>query len=313
MRNTMKATVVGEVVIDRFFHTDGTITDVAGGSSANTAIALQRSGIDTALRARFSRDEAGRSLRAHNAAQQLDISASPDVDDAASIVEVRLATDGQPSYVFRLAGAADWQWTAQELATPLPDGTALVHIGSLASVLEPGASRLREWLLGLAPRPLISFDPNARPAAANSAAEAQAMRDAVQGWCAVADFIKVSDEDLRWLSPGVPEAEQAAAWSQHTNFVVMTRGGDGSAIYVDGALVAEIPALKVDVVDTVGAGDTFMAWLIRGVLLALEAHTMQSLARDTAALRSIVETAGRAAGINCSRRGCNPPFPNEVF
>ncbi len=308
----MRATIVGEVVIDRFFHADGTVTDVAGGSSANAAMALQRAGVDTALRARFSRDEAGRALRAHTAAEHLDLSCSPDVDEPASIVEVRLAADGQPSYVFRLAGAADWQWTAEELATPLPAGTALVHTGSLASVIEPGGSRIREWLTQLSPKPLISFDPNARPAAANSEAEAQAVRDAVAAWCAVADFVKVSDEDLRWLSPGIPEAEQAAAWSRDKAFVVMTRGADGSAVFVDGALLLEVPGEVVPVADTVGAGDTFMAWLIRGTLLALESRTLAELAHDAAALRDIVTKAGRAAAINCTRRGCNPPFVDEV-
>lgn len=308
----MRATIVGEVVIDRFFHADGTITDVAGGSSANTAIALQRAGIDTSLRARFSRDEAGRALRAHNAAAHLDLSCAPDVDDPASIVEVRLAADGQPSYVFRLAGAADWQWTAQELAAPLPDGTALVHVGSLSSVLEPGGSRVREWLSALSPRPLISFDPNARPAAANSEAEAQAMRDAVAAWCKVADFIKVSDEDLRWLSPAATEADQAAAWSRDVAFVVMTRGAEGSAVFVDGGLLLEVPGEVVAVADTVGAGDTFMAWLIRGTLLALQSRTLPELAHDKAAMLYIVTKAGRAVAINCTRRGCNPPYADEV-
>ena len=308
----MRATVIGEVVIDRFFQPDGSVTDVPGGSAANTAIALQRSGVQTSLRARFSRDAAGRALRAHNAAELLDLSAAPDVDDPASVVEIRLADDGQPTYVFRLAGAADWQWTAEELATPLPSETALVHVGSLASVLEPGGPRIRDWIDSLPSRPLISFDPNARPAAVERGEQAEALRAGVRAWCRIADFIKVSDEDLRWLAPGIPEGEQAAAWSRDTGFVVMTRGGAGSAVYVEGRLVLEVPAAPVTVVDTVGAGDTFMAWLIRGVLLACESRTLHDLAHDDAALRAIVETAGRAAAITCSRRGCNPPHLVEM-
>ena len=308
----MKVTVVGEVVIDRFFNADGSVLDVAGGSSANTAIALQRASIDTALRARFSRDDAGRALRDHNATQGLDLTAAPDVDDPASIVEVHLAADGQPSYVFRLAGAADWQWTSDELSTPLPQDTAVVHVGSLASVLEPGASKIRTWLTNMPSRPLVSFDPNARPAAANSAAEADAMRNEVAAWCAIADFIKVSDEDLRWLAPDRPEADTAAAWSRGTNFVVMTRGADGAAVFVDGSLAFDVPGVSVDVIDTVGAGDTFMAWLIRGTVLALESHSLHTLAHDTERMREIVKTAARAAAINCSRRGCNPPLVTEV-
>lgn len=308
----MGATIIGEVVMDRFVGADGSFADVPGGSASNTAIALQRSGIATALRARFSTDDIGRSLRAYNAGQSLDLSASPDVAEPASLVVIHVAPDGQPVYEFHLTGSADWHWTPEELATPLPLGTELVHAGSLAAVLEPGASRIRDWLTSLDPRPLISFDPNARPSAARSGAEAGAMRAAVEAWCKVADFIKVSDEDLRWLSPTDDGAAHAAAWSRHSSFVVMTRGARGAALFVDGALAFEVPGEVVDVVDTVGAGDTFMAWLIKGVLEATRSQSCASLAHDRATLRTIVTRAGRAAAINCSRRGCNPPDADEV-
>jgi len=171
---------------------------------------------------------------------------------------------------------------------------------------------MRSWLSSLSPRPLVSYDPNARPAAAHDERDAQAMREGVAAWCSLADFIKVSDEDLRWLAPGVPEAQQAADWSSNCAFVVMTRGGDGASIFVDGAHVADVPPMRVEVVDTVGAGDTFMAWLIRGVLQAVETTTLHDLAHDTDALIHIVSVAARAAGINCSRRGCNPPTLDEI-
>lgn len=303
----MHVTVVGEVVIDRFFHADGSVIDVAGGSSANTAIALQRSGIDTALRARFSIDAAGRALKAHNSAEGLDLDGAPNAQEPASIVEVRLATDGQPSYVFRLTGAADWQWTDAELATPLPPGTQLVHFGSIAAVWQPGAGRMRAWVSSLQPRPLISFDPNARPAAASNEAEAQQMRDGIEAWVRIADFVKVSDEDLRWIAPGTSEDEKAASWSELTNFVVMTRGADGASVFVDGHRLFDVSGVETDVVDTVGAGDTFMAWLIRGVLLALETQALTELAHNDALLRDIVSLAARAAAVTVSRRGCNPP------
>lgn len=308
----MGATIIGEVVMDRFVRADGSFVDVPGGSASNTAIALQRSGVATALRARFSTDAIGRALRTYNTEQSLDLSASPDVAEPASLVVIHVASDGQPVYEFHLTGRADWHWTREDLATPLPAGTELVHVGSLASVVEPGASRIRDWLASLDPRPLISFDPNARPSAAHSEAEADAMRDAVEAWCKVADFIKVSDEDLRWLSPTDDGAARAASWSQHCSFVVMTRGARGAALFVEGALAFEVPGEVVDVVDTVGAGDTFMAWLIKGVLEATHGQSFASLAHDTPMLRTIATRAGRAAAINCSRRGCNPPDADEV-
>ena len=308
----MRVTVVGEVVIDRFLHPDGTINDVPGGSAANTALALQRSGIETALRARFSTDDAGHHLRRVNAAEGLDLSASPDASEPASVVMIKLADDGQPAYVFCLAGAADWQWTDEELATPLPAGTGLVHFGSIAAVWQPGAGRMRNWVSTLDPRPLVSFDPNARPAAAATDAEAQLMRDGIDQWISIADFVKVSDEDLRWITPDVDEDTTAAAWSRRTNFVVMTRGERGASVFVDGHKLFDIPGVPTTVVDTVGAGDTFMAWLIRGVLLALDNQSLTKLAHNATDLRSIVQLAARAAAVTVSRRGCNPPTLDDV-
>lgn len=308
----MRVTVVGEVVIDRFLQSDGTVIDVPGGSAANTALALQRAGVDTALRARFSTDDAGRTLRATNADAGLDLSASPDASEPASVVMIALGTDGQPAYTFCMAGAADWNWTAEELATPLPDGTALVHFGSIAAVWQPGADRMRAWITGVTPRPLISFDPNARPAAAATAEVAATMRNGIEQWVRIADFVKVSDEDLRWITPDRSEAETAAEWSRATNFVVMTRGEGGASVFVDGEKRFDIPAVETNVVDTVGAGDTFMAWLIRGTLLALESKSLQQLARSVSELRTIVQLAARAAAVTVSRRGCNPPTQSEI-
>ena len=308
----MRVTVVGEVVIDRFLHPDGTVVDVPGGSAANTALALQRSGIETALRARFSTDDAGRKLRQINAAEGLDLTASPDASEPASIVMIKLAEDGQPAYTFCIAGAADWAWTAEELAAPLPPGTGLVHFGSVAAVWLPGADRMRDWITTLAARPLVSFDPNARPAAATSDADAQAMREGIDQWISIADFVKVSDEDLRWITPDDDEDITAAKWSERTNFVVMTRGERGASVFIDGAKRFEVPGVPTEVVDTVGAGDTFMAWLIRGVLRGHEQQSLTELAHNEVELRNIVQTAVRAAAVTVSRRGCNPPTQHDL-
>lgn len=308
----MRVTVVGEVVIDRFLHADGSVTDVPGGSAANTALALQRSGVETALRARFSTDDAGRALKAINAAAGLDLAASPNASEPASVVMVKTGADGQPAYVFCIAGAADWNWTPEELAAPLPVGTQLVHFGSVAAVWQPGADHLRSWIRSLDPKPLVSFDPNARPAAAESDAMAADMRAGIEAWIPLADFVKVSDEDLRWIAPNVSEDAKAAAWSRLTQFVVMTRGERGASVFVDGHLLIDIPSVPTEVVDTVGAGDTFMAWLIRGVLVALETQSLMKLAHNATDLRSIVQLAARAAAVTVSRRGCNPPTLDDL-
>ena len=138
------------------------------------------------------------------------------------------------------------------------------------------------------------------------------MRAGVAAWCELADVIKVSDEDLRWCVPGVPEAETAARWSQRAAFVVMTRGAEGASVFIAGEHRFDVDPVKVTMIDTVGAGDTFMAWLIRGIVRHLEHGTLSGLAHDEAALRAIVQMAAAAAAVTVSRRGCQPPTAGEI-
>ncbi|MEY3407723.1 MAG: hypothetical protein RL038_784, partial [Actinomycetota bacterium] len=201
-----------------------------------------------------------------------------------------------------------WSWTLADLAG-LEEMDA-VQIGSLTTVIEPGSTAIRTKLLelqALPNRPLISFDPNARPNAARDGADADRMRETIASVVQVADLVKVSDEDLQWFAPKVEPIETAKAWSQaHPKLVVMTQGGDGAIAFVNGEAVAQTPGVKVAVVDTVGAGDTFMAWLLTGVLQS------ETFPTTPAEIQPLLEKAAAAAAITCSRKGCNPPFAAEL-
>ncbi len=158
----------------------------------------------------------------------------------------------------------------------------------------------------------ISYDPNIRPTLIADAARA---RERVRQLVSLADIVKVSDEDLGWLHPDRTPLDVARQWrAAGPAIVIVTRGGNGAtAVTADG--VVEVPGLNVAVIDTVGAGDTFMAAVIDGVFEAGLAGRArwELLARiSNHQLEEILDTAVRAAAITVSRQGANPPWRQEL-
>jgi fructokinase len=308
----MSATVavIGEAVIDRFLESDGP-RDVIGGSPLNTAVALKRAGVDVNWWGRMSSGPEGAALVAYADENGVGGSSVKIVDEPATLVTIELNAEGVPSYGFYLEGAADWGWSVSDLGG-LSDYKVL-QIGSLGAVLEPASSAILQVITEMkasGTAPLITYDPNARPKAANNEAEANRVRARVEELVAVADLVKVSDEDLEWLHQGVDPLESARLWSTAgPRLVVMTRGGSGAVAFVDGQEIASVPGVLTEVVDTVGAGDTFMAWLLRSIV-AEHSCTVPS---DLDAVTRVLTQAAQAAAITCSRKGCNPPFAAEVL
>lgn len=302
--------VVGEGVIDRFVTSDGHL-DVIGGSPLNTAVALRRAGVEVHWWGRMSSGPEGDALIHYAKTNDVLGGGVRIVDAPATIVTVELNEAGLPTYGFQLEGSADWGWSTTELAGL--ESYSVIQIGSLGAVLEPGSSALLSTLKklkGQANSPLISYDPNARPKAAADEREASRVRARVEEFVALADLVKVSDEDLEWLHPGCDPAQSAAEWSvRGPRLVVMTRGAAGAVAFVDGQICADIPGVHTKVIDTVGAGDTFMAWLLRGVVSDFGA----TLPTDAADITRLLEQAAAAAAITCSRAGCNPPLLADVL
>lgn len=304
-----KIAVIGEGVIDRFISGD-THKDVIGGSGLNTAVALKRAGSNGIWFTRLSSDANGQLLSSYAATEGVLDSNATKAAEPAPLVKVHLSDSGQPKYEFELEGAADWQWSATELL-PLKSEYAVIQIGSLSAVLDPGATVLIETLRDLkssGSAPLITYDPNARPSAASDEAHADLMKERINQVVELADMVKVSDEDLSWIFPNQDAAESARKWSERgPQLVVMTMGGDGAVAYHLGKEIARVPGEKIQVVDTVGAGDTFMAWLIHGLASAHDCKVPTTEAE----ISSLLSKAAKAAAITCSREGCKPPFANE--
>jgi fructokinase len=296
--------VVGEALVDIVLRGAVPAGEHPGGSPANVALGLGRLGRRVSLLSRLGDDARGERVRAHLAASGVGLAAGTLATGPTSTATARLDERGVASYEFEL----DWQLPD---AVELPPVLAL-HTGSIAAFLAPGGDAVLELVRRVQGHLTVSYDPNARPVLMGSAAAA---RERVERFVAAADVVKVSDEDLAWLTPAADPADVAQDWlALGPALVVVTRGGEG-ATGVCAAGRVDVPAPRVAVVDTVGAGDAFMAGLLdalaRAGLLgaersgALRAITVDSLA--TAARR-----ATRVAAITCTRPGADPPTRAEL-
>ena len=296
--------VVGEALVDVVPGPDGTPRDHPGGSPANVAITLGRLEHDVRLVTLLGDDPRGAAVRAWLEASDVTVLAQPTDTGRTSTAAVTLDASGAASYVFDL----DWHLTA------VPDEECeVIHVGSIATVLAPGADAVLDAVRARRGRAVVSFDPNARPSITPDRAGPVAR---VEELVALADVVKVSDEDLHWLHPDVDPLATATRWaSVGPGLVVVTRGGDGAiAVRADGTAL-EVPGVPVAVADTVGAGDTFSgvlvdALLALGVSGAAGAETLRALSdRD---VLGAVTTAAIGAAINVSRPGADPPSRTEL-
>lgn len=304
--------VIGEALIDLVGQPadpDGTVRYHAhpGGSPFNVAIGLARLGQPARLLARLSGDAFGRQLRAHAEANGVDLSLAVAAAEPSTLAVVSLDADRNASYDFYRTGTADWQWTPAELAR-IPDDAGWVHAGSLASWIEPGALAIEGRLAELAGTTVVSYDPNIRPALLGERATAVAR---IERLVALSRVVKASAEDLGWLYPARNLAEALRHWQQlGPAVVVATDGGRGAwAIARDGEPFP-VPSRPVAVVDTVGAGDAFMAGLIDA--LVRSGLLTGGKAPNGEQLRPVVEQAGLVAALTVARAGANPPTADEL-
>lgn len=285
--------VIGEALIDIVESPDGD-RELVGGSPANVAVGLARQRHSVRLLTRIGRDDRGHRIADELAASGVRIDPSSWTDAPTSTARARLRADGSAAYEF----AIDGDVPAADLA-----GVAAVHAGSIALFRNPGGAAVLAALRAAAGRVLVSVDPNIRPALVGDHGDALAR---FQAAAASADLVKLSDEDAAWLYPGLGAAgvlQRIAGYGPR--LVVLTRGADGAVGLGPGGLVEVAPHV-VEVVDTIGAGDAYMASLISSVLD--DAAVLTDAVAFTAALRR----AAVVAGITVSRSGANPPTRAEV-
>jgi fructokinase len=290
--------VCGEVLIDIL--PSGA---VVGGGPANTAKALARLGHDVHFIDGISSDAYGQSARAELVRDDVKLDLALASDKPTCTATVTLDSAGGASYEFLIDGTATFEFDSSWLPDPYRYQPQVFHIGTLVTIIEPGASALYDWAMQVAEFAPIVFDPNIRPSVMP---DRDLYEAAVAKWAALSAVIKVSDDDLAWLFPGQSIDEIAQRWINDGVFlVVVTRGADGLVGYTAQGRV-EVPGVKVDVVDTVGAGDTVGAIVVE----AMVTHGLIALQGDL--LRDVLARAASAAAITCSRKGAQPPYKHEL-
>ncbi|WP_436892019.1 carbohydrate kinase family protein [Nocardiopsis dassonvillei] len=287
----------------------GLLRAAPGGGPANTAVAARRLGVPTRFLARIGADGFGRAIRHRLAVEGLDPEGLLPAEEPSALALARLGVDGSAVYDFRMDDAADWRWRSGELPEELEPGVRALHAASLALFREPGAGAVeallrREHGRG---RVTISVDPNIRPGVIGDpdTARVLALRDLAQ-----AHVVKASDEDLAFLYPDRNTEEAAAAVADlGPSLVVVTRGAEGAFALAHGVR-AEAAAPRVRVVDTVGAGDTFMgallSWLDGRDRLGEDPRArLAGLTKEE--LEEMLSFAARAAAVTVTREGADPP------
>lgn len=313
--------VIGEALIDLIGAADGSghYQAVVGGANANVALALARRGVDQKFMGRISSDGFGQQIRERLGSNGVNLDYSINAKEQTSLAVASIGDGGSASYSFYVDGTADWGWTDRELPNAIELAsldTKAVQFGCLAMAIAPGGLVLEKWLREFyaTDQMTLSHDLNIRSALGFERGSELARVLRIN---AHSHIIKASDADIEWLydlAAGADLDEVAIEWSQGGKLVVITRGGDGATLYLNGSkLHAQAP--RINLVDTVGAGDTFMANLLAELDLvgALGEGPVSRLAKlEAVHLQTAAEVAAVAAGIVCERKGCEPPTLAEI-
>ena len=293
---------VGEVLID-LIPEGADRKPIVGGGPANTAKALSKLGIDTQFIDGISSDQYGQMAKDEllNSGVKLDYVKYS--DNLTCLAIVSISESGSATYKFVIENTATFDFSSEWLPNPQTDRPSLLHIGTLAVVIEPGASALFEWAQSVAKVAPIVFDPNIRPAVISDRAQYVAQ---VERWAAISYAVKVSDQDIKWLYPSLEIDQVVNNWlTKGPSLIVVTYGDKGLAGYRKDEKVI-FDAVKVKVADTVGAGDTVGAILVEAIVKdGLDILT-------GARLETMLKRAAKAAAITVSRVGANPPTSEEL-
>jgi fructokinase len=294
--------VTGEVLIDLI--PDGSDrTPIVGGGPANTAKALSKLGIDVQFIDGISTDVYGQMAKGELVSSSVKLDYVKFSDKPTCLAIVSLSDSGSASYEFVIENTATFDFTPDWLPNPQTERPALLYIGTLATVIEPGGSVLFEWTQSVAKVSPIVFDPNIRSAVI---CERTQYVMQVERWVSISSSVKVSDEDIRWLYPNLDIDHVVNNWlAKGPSLIVVTYGDKGLAGYRVGEKVS-VDAVIVAVADTVGAGDTVGAILVEAIVKD-GLDTLSGVRLET-----MLKRAAKAAAITVSRSGANPPTLKEI-
>ena len=298
--------VCGEALIDMIQNGDGTQQAAPGGGPFNTARALARLGVPTAFLGRLSDDAFGRELAELLARDGVSLELASVGPEKTTIAVADVDSEGFAEYQFLVQGTSAPNLTADAVPEHLGAHVTALHVGTLGLVLEPMADTLTGLVNRARNGRLVMVDPNIRVGLIPD----QDYRERLDHVISCSSVVKASDSDLKWLYPGM-DTEQVARMllAEGIPMVVVTLGADGAfAAHRD--FQVSVAAPQVEVVDTIGAGDSFGAALLAWL------YDHDAIRPDLSLERAQVEDALRyaclAAAITCSRAGADPPWKSEL-
>ena len=302
----MAVWVCGEALIDLIPVTPGSDQRqvIPGGGPANTAHALARLDIPTEFIGGLSDDQYGQRMRSEFIAGRIGLTFTPEHQLPTCLAIVSIDLDGGATYEFKIDGTATFAFATENLPDPKLVNPEAIYIGTLATIIEPGASILKDWIIQAKDYAPIIYDPNIRSSVISDRSRYQ---EVVKNWVVLSNVVKASEDDLAWLYPDTDPLKIARSWvSQGVQLVVVTKGENGIVGVTENQEVS-IPGVKVEVIDTVGAGDTVGAVLVEALIeFGLEKLTSELLSHT-------LHRAALAAAITCSRAGANPPTKAELL
>jgi fructokinase len=315
--------VIGEALIDLIEDksTAGRYQAVVGGANANVAIALARAGAKQQLLARISSDAFGQKIRQRLVDNKVGLDYAIAAKEPTSVAIASIGASGGASYSFYVENTADWGWTNQELPTQetmAAIGATALQFGCLTMAMPPGNAVIEAWAKDFFDQDLLtlSHDVNVRPALGFDKDKERARVERVNSF---SHLIKASDDDINWLyglEPGSNVDQIAWDWiGDSSKIVFVTKSGDGVSIYRKDKTKLDVPSRKVEVQDTVGAGDTFCANTLAQLqnMDALGSGAFERLVALTdKQLVEIARVSAVAASMACEKTGAEPPTDSEL-
>lgn len=280
-----------------------------GGAVFNTAIALGRLGVQTGMLTGLSKDMFGHQLIDALKASHVDTRHVIKSERPTTLAFVHLQ-DGHATYSFFDENSAGRMLITDDLPD-LPDEVSSLYFGGISLAAEPGANTYAALLEKEGKGRAVMIDPNIRP---QFISDIDAYRTRLDRMMALADIVKVSDEDLNWMVPSPLSLREKVrtVLEAGPNAVILTRGGEGATGFLTDGTEVTAPAARVDIVDTVGAGDTFNAGVLAKLyeLGALQKAKLKTLSADV--IFQALTHGARVAAVTVSRAGANPPWAEEI-
>ncbi len=297
--------VYGEALID-FTYENGAFIPHPGGSPYNVAIGLGRLKSDVEYCTQVSSDMFGDILLNYLKNNNVKINNINTVNKPTTLAFVKVAEDGKPSYAFYSNGAADVDIEA-DLLNRINIDAKIHHFGSIATQQEPCANFWENYIKKIGPTNFISFDPNIRSGLIQDREKyLKHFYNIIQ----YTDFLKLSDEDMNWIAPMLNKNEFVRSMKEKgVKAIAITEGSKGAHFYFGGKTYSQ-KALLVTVGDTVGAGDTFAAALLRNLVSYVKGKFFVGI-NDNVIINCLQE-AIVAASLNCKKKGANPPTLHEL-